>query len=249
MTGIFLDGGAAMAVKAPETGAVTITATGKYTLAPLTGHTNDYFTVEEWYSDLTKSELFSDCKVATLGVNMPASGNASISLDFVGLNRTLGSAQVLTSPTAETSTAHMAALTGFVYVNGVATQVTGFTLNVANDAANTGAEIGSNAASDVTVGRIKVTGSFTALFRDTVLTTLYDGQTKVGATIVMTGDQTGTADFLAFIIGKIALTGDAPDDGEKGISRTYPFTAEINTAGGTALAWDQTILSIQDSAA
>ena len=52
-----------------------------------------------------------------------------------------------------------------------------------------------------------------------------------------------------FTMGRIKLTGDAPDDGEKSILRTYPFTAELNSAGGAALAWDQTIITIQDSQA
>jgi hypothetical protein len=48
-------------------------------------------------------------------------------------------------------------------------------------------------------------------------------------------------------MGRIKITGDAPDDGEKNIMRTYPFTAEINGSGGAALAWDQTIITVQDS--
>ena len=138
---------------------------------------------------------------------------------------------------------------GLEFMSDPRALVTGFTISVMNDAANTGAEIGSNEASDVATGRIKVTGTFTGLFRDHVLSALYDAETKIGACIVMTGSSSATADFLAFILGKIAITSDAPDDGEKQISRTYAYTAEINNSGGAALAWDQTILTVQDSAA
>jgi hypothetical protein len=41
---------------------VTGTVVGKKTLAPMTGHTNDYFTFEEWYPDISQSEQFVDCK-------------------------------------------------------------------------------------------------------------------------------------------------------------------------------------------
>jgi hypothetical protein len=65
----------------------------------------------------------------------------------------------------------------------------------------------------------------------------------------MSSDTSNAADFVSFNLSAVKLTGDAPDDGEKAIIRTYPFTAQLNAAGGTALAKDQTIVSIQDSQA
>jgi hypothetical protein len=58
------------------------------------------------------------------------------------------------------------------------------------------------------------------------------------------------ADFVAFSMSAIKIFGDAPDDGQaKEIVRSYPFTAQINAAGGAALANDSTIISIQDAQA
>jgi hypothetical protein len=110
-----------------------------------------------------------------------------------------------------------------------------------------GASIGSAVSPDLNQGRLKVSGSFVSMFEDTVLQALFDAQTAVSLCAVACSDTTATSDFVGFTMGKIKLTGDAPDDGEKAIMRTYPFTAEINGAGGTALAFDKTILSIQDS--
>jgi len=67
--------------------------------------------------------------------------------------------------------------------------------------------------------------------------------------VVLTGDNTATSDFVSFTLPRVKLTGDAPDDGEKAIIRSYPFTAEYYAAGGSGVAYDQTILSVQDSAA
>jgi hypothetical protein len=67
--------------------------------------------------------------------------------------------------------------------------------------------------------------------------------------VVMATDTTKSADFIALSLSAIKVTGDAPDDGEKGIIRTFPFTAQLNAAGGAALANDETILTIQDSLA
>jgi hypothetical protein len=50
-------------------------------------------------------------------------------------------------------------------------------------------------------------------------------------------------------MSNVVLDGDDKDNGAKGIIRTYPFTAQINGAGGPILANDKTILTIQDSQA
>lgn len=228
---------------------VTCTVTGKKTKAPLTGHTNDYFTFEDWYSDVARSELFGDCKVSKVDVGLPATGNATFACDVLGLSRTLGSAQVLTSPTAVTTTPVVNASNGILFANGtVIGNVTGVTLSIDGNMAAGDAIVGSNSAVDIARGRIKVTGQFTALFSDAVMSLLYDGESTLQLVVALLDNPVNaTSSFIVFNASLIKLTGDAPDDGEKVIVRTYPFTAAINVNGGAALANDQTILSIQDS--
>jgi hypothetical protein len=248
MTGVFLDGTAVAAKAAGDS--VTFTLVGKKVLVPLTGHTNDYFTFEEFYADLVKSELFTDARIGQVAFSLPATGNAGIVIDSVPLGRTLGVAQAQTAPAAETITAPMTAVNGAVYVNGaVAGNITGASITVANGAQGDGAVVGSNDSPDSSRGRVRVTGEFMGLFDSTVFQAFFDAETVVSLALALTADQTATSHFMAFTLGAIKITGDAPDDGEKGIVRTYPFTAELNAAGGAALAFDQTILSIQDSAA
>jgi hypothetical protein len=248
MTGIFLDGTTGGAKASGDS--VTCTVVGKKTLAPLTGHTNDYFTFEEYYQDLARSEVFADCKLNQAAVNLPATGNGQCTFDWMGLSRVLSGSQNFTSPTAETGTGIMTAVNGALYVNGAAvTNVTGLQFTAVDNVTLDGPVVGSNSAPDLAVGRIKITGQFTAYFDANTLPALFDAGSRISLASVLTADQTATSDFLAFSLPTIKLTGDAPDDGEKAIVRTYPFTAEINTAGGAALALDQTILSIQDSAA
>jgi hypothetical protein len=249
MTGVFLNGDPVIAKT--ETGSVVFTVVGKKSLAPLTGHTNDFFTFEEWYADKARSELFPDCKVNQIAVSLPAAGGASVSFDIVGAGtRTMGAAQSFTSPTAETTTEVVQALNGAIYVNATETlHVTSLSLTVDRGITPVGASIGSAVSPDFNQGRVKVSGTFTAMFDDAVLTTLYDAGTAISLAVVAAADATATSDFVAFTMGKIKLTGDAPDDGEKVVLRSYPFTAEINGAGGPALAFDKTILTVQDSAA
>lgn len=158
--------------------------------------------------------------------------------------------QVLTNPTAATTAPVLTAVRGVLVVNGAqTTNVTGITLTINPTLTAMGPIVGSNFAPDMSRGKIMVTGSFTALFDSNTLVNLYNAETKVGLTAVMAADTTKNSDFMAFTMSAIKLTGDAPNDGELGIVRTYPFTAELNALGGAALANDQTVISVQDSLA
>lgn len=249
MSGLFLDGTAMISDAAGES--VTIAEVGKHCKVPLTGHVKQYLQVEEWYGDLTDSDLFNDIIVASLDFDLPASGNAGFNSTYAGLGRVLSGAQVMSSPTAETTTGIMAAINGRLYVNGTSTPITGLKISLKNGAAQTGPEAGSNSAGDVSKGVIEVEGSFTSMLRDQTVSALLEAETEISITAVLTADETATSDFMAFTLGKVRITSDAPDDGAA-IMRTYPFVARLNPAGtlvGTGKAWDETIITIQDSAA
>lgn len=238
----------AATVTAGSSTTTTLTVTGKKSYTPVTSHTKDYYTFEEWYSDISKSETFVDCRIGQVDFNLPATGNATVAINAVGLSRTTGTSQVLTTPTASTS-AIMNATNGIILINGTRqTVATSINFTVSNGAENAGAVIGSDYGQDVTTGRIRVSGTFTAQFDSTTIRDLYANETATSINVVLTADNTGTSDFIAFSIPRIKLTGDAPDDGEKVIIRTYPFTAAYNSTGGAGVSSEQTIISYQDSA-
>lgn len=229
---------------------VTATVHGKKTLVPLTGHTDDYHTVEEWYSDLSKSELFSDMKLNSMAIEMPASGNCKVTFALLGIKRTRGGAQVLTAPASETTSPVLQSPTGMVLVNGQRQGVlTGLSLNVEANVTVDGPVVGSKFAADLAQGKIKASGQFTAFFDGVALQDLFDANTALGVYAMLTSDGTAAAEFIKIGLSRVKLTGDAPDDGDKAIVRTYPFTAEIDILGGAAAASDQTIITIQDSLA
>lgn len=240
--------GVALVPEGPITG-TTITVVGKKTIAPTSGHTNDYYSVEEWQADITKSALYTDVKVAMADVGIPATGNCTVNFDMPGLGRLRGNAEVLTAPTAATTTSVCSAVAGKVIVGGLVTPITGAQVQITGNIAPGEAEVGSNAISDHQRGRIAVSGSFTAKFSDSVLQDVRDAQSAVNIVLVAAADKTPAADFVAFNMSKVKIFSDSADDGEKEIIRTYTFTAEINGSGGPLLANDNTILSIQDSAA
>lgn len=228
---------------------VTVSVPGKKIWVPTSGHTDDWYTFEEYFADLTRSEVTSDVKLGQMQIGIPATGNATVDIDFVGLDRTRSGAQVLTSPTAETSTSVAQAVSGLVVVNSVVTPITSGQITI-NPNTNPGeAEVGSNAVGSMALGRVQVTGQFTAKFSGVTLQDLFDNQTSVALLIACPVDATAASEFVAFTMSKVKLFSDSADDGEKEIIRTYSFTAEINGSGGAALASHQTIISIQDSQA
>lgn len=230
--------------------ACTLALPGKKSVVPITGHTKDYWTVEDWQSDISQSEVFSDVMFGKLDIGLPSTGNATFAVSGVGLNRTTGATRILTTPAGETTSNPLAAINGILIVNGAAvTNITGVTLSIDGKAAGMGAVVGANVAPDIQRGIIEVSGSFTALYQDATLSTLFDNATQVNLVAIIEDNSTASSDFVSFSMSNITLDGDGKDDGDKAIVRTYPFTARINMAGGIALANDQTIISVQDSLA
>lgn len=227
----------------------TIAVPGKKAWAAVSSHTDDYYTIEEWYGDLSKSELWTDMKVATAAIGMPATGNATIDFDFIGLNRTTGGTQILTSPSAETTSSVNQAINGKLVVGTTVTPITGAQVTINGGEKASDPEVGSNAVTDTDEGRVMVSGSFTAKFSSTTLQDLYDAQTPSVLILTCAVDSTAGAEFVTVVMPRVKLFSDTPDDGEKSIVRTYNFTAEYNGSGGAALASHATIVSIQDSLA
>ena len=230
--------------------ACTIAIPGKKCLAPLTGQTQEYWTIEEWQSDISQSELFTDMVMASADVALPSSGNATVALNLAGLNRVTGASQVLTTPTAVTTTPILTAVQGEIIVNGIAVaNITGATIKIDCGAANMGGVIGTNFSPDIQRQVISVSGQITAFYQDGVFPGYFEAATPINVVIVVANDNTAASDFVSFSMSSVILDGDDKDDGQKGIIRTYPFTAKMNPNGGSALANDQTIITIQDSQA
>ena len=228
----------------------TVTVVGKKLAAPITAHTNDYWTVEEYQSDITKSELFTDTVFSSVDVSIPATGNTTVAFSALALDRSSTGAQVLTSPTAETTTDVVQGINGIVMVQGaVVANITGATIKIDGSATALSNVLGTNVAPDISRGILKVSGQLTAFYQDAVMSGYFDAATPISIAIVDAVDDTNASEFVSFVMSKVKLDGDDKDTGASGVVRTYPFTAEINGAGGAALANAKTIITVQDSLA
>lgn len=241
--------GVALAAEGPIASA-TVSIPGKVTYTPITGHTNVYYTIEEWYSDVPSSERNQDVKISKVDLKLPGTGNAEIDITAVGLDQSSSATVYYTSPTTETSTGALVAASGLLYVNGTAQAViTDLSFSIDGNEQPADGVVGANIRPDIFRGKVMITGQFTAYFDSTTIPDLFRNETVTSISSVLAADTTGTADFIALYLAKLDLNTSSPDDGETGLKRTYSFVCEYNSAGGSGQTTEQTSLWIQDSQA
>lgn len=228
---------------------VTLSVPGKKAWTPTSSHTNKYITFEDYSSDLTRSQLYADVQVGSMALTAPATGIITVQTALVGLSPpTRSGSQVLTTPTAETTTDVMSSSRFAVYINQVRqTGVTSFNLNINGNVGLGEAVLGSNSRPDTQKGRIAVDGSFTALFESDTLAGFFDDEAAREVIIVMAADATASSDCISISLPATKFFGATGDDGEKQLVRTYPITAQRPASAGSGTEHNDAIVSIQDS--
>jgi hypothetical protein len=228
----------------------TVSVTGKKTWVPTSSHTDDSFTIEHWFSDITQSEVFTGCKVQSLAVSLPPSGMATIDAAFMGKDITTGTTAYFTGPTAITSSGVLAAVNGILrYGTGKVANITGLNFTI-DGGMSAQPVVGSNVYPDIFAGMVRVSGQFSAFFEDATYRDAFLNETEGSLTAVLSTGFTGTADFVGFTFPRVKLGGASKSDGGTGgIVLTVPFTALYNSAGGTSTSSEQTTMVIQDSLA
>lgn len=228
---------------------VTMQPTGKITYVPATGHTNDSYTIEHWFSDISQDEYFTGCKIASIDFSLPPTGMATIDIAVMGKDMTDGTAAYFTSPSAATTTGVLAAVNGVLQVNGTTVGiVTGLSIKV-DGGMTTGAVVGSNYTPDVFPGRVKVSGQMSAYFENATMRDLFLDETTFAISAVFYTGTSSTADFIAITLPACKAGGATKSDGEQGLQLTMPFQALYNSSGGSGISSEATTIWIQDSQA
>lgn len=224
----------------------TVTVLGKVIVAASTAHTNDYYSIEEHFTDIARSHFWPDLKAASASISVPASGNVAIALSFLGLGvRTKGGSQVFTTPTAETSKDIVQAIDAALFIGTTRyTTMTSMTLVIDGQMAHGEAVIGSNYVTDIQKGDLKASGTFTVLVEDDAETDLFDNETETTLVVVLPNID---GEFLSFAMTAVKVFSDDPDDGKKQLVRTFNFTAKRNGDGGAGTKYDDAVIMIQDS--
>ena len=240
--------GSQLFAQGPVTGC-TVTVVGKKTFAPQSGHTDKSVTIEHWFPETPSSELFTGCKFTQAQIRLDPSSIASVEFSVDGQNVTTASTRYFTTPTAASTTPVVAAVNGYLMLNG-----TPLAIVTQMDLSISGAFSGDPVVGRVVVpnrfpGRLTASGSFSAYFDDVTLRDAFVNETELSLGIVMTGDNTASAPFISFMLPRIKLTSLGKNDGEIGIVQSIGFMALENTAGGAGIASEASTIVIQDSAA
>jgi hypothetical protein len=229
----------------------TVTVPGKRTFIPTSGHTNEYFTFEHYYSEIDESEVFVDCRIGTMNVTLPAEGMSGT--EFAVMGRTLatystGTAPYFTAPTAETTTGTIAGVNGALVINGAAVALlSNLTINV-DGGLTTEAVVGSVISPDVFRGRVRVTGEFSAFFESVALRDIFRNETEATIVAAFTTSNAAAGDFISFTLPRVKFGGATKDDPETGIRQRIPYQALFNGSGGSGVKHEKTTIVVQDSA-
>lgn len=203
----------------------TVTPIGKSTYIPTSGHTDSSFTVEEWYSDVSVSEVHTGMKVASVGVSVPASGMVTTDFSFTGKGLAQkGTSAYFVSPTAQSTTGVVAAVNGAVVIDGSATTacVTDFSLNIER-ALEASQCIGSNAAEAIFSGTIRTSGSFSIYFEDGTVRDLFETEANVSLVLAVATGSDKTAGVISFVVPKAKFTSFSKSDNELAITASVDF--------------------------
>ena len=222
---------------------------GKQSYVPLTGHTDQSYTVEQWFSDIQQSEVYTGLKPASIALSLPSTGLVTASLSFMGKNLTqTGTSQYFTAPAATNTEGIFAAVSGAVIVNGKPVGlITSMDLSISRnqEAANV---VGSNFAADIFVGRVTANGSLSVYFQDAVFRDYFDDEAKISIVVALTTGEEKDAEAMSFTMGKVKVNSSNRQDAELGLVQSMDFQAlqnDVVTGGlvaSTILVQDTTLV-------
>ena len=225
----------------------TFTVQGKKTMAPLTGHTDDSYTIEEFFSDIGQSEVYTGMKVNSASFALPATGLVTCEFGFMGKDITTDTAQYFTSPADLSTTGLFASVNGVLLINGAPVALlTGLNINI-NRNMQSATVVGSNSIAELFEGRITVDGDFSAYFEDGSLRNLFLNETEASLVVTLSASNAKDADFVSFTLPRIKVNSNTKDDGEQGIVAQHSFTALLPAS--TVTTTNRSTIVVQDSLA
>ena len=227
---------------------VTAAVPGKQTFSPTSGHTEDSFTIEQWFADIAQSEVFTGMRVGSMNVALPSTGITTVDFGFMGKDLTQkGTTQYFSSPTAQGTQGIFAAVNGVMTVNGAPVALVTSADMAVERAMETATAVGSNSVAEIFNGRLRVTGNMSIYFQDATFRNYFDNETTVSVVFALTSGSEGNADFVTMTLPKVKLGSFTKDDGELGLVAATSFTALVNDV--TTAGLPASTIQIHDSAA
>jgi hypothetical protein len=231
----------------------TISVPGKKVMVPRTGHTDESYTFEKFYQLPDGSpgdvEVMTGCKIGSADISTQGDAMVTFNMNVMGLDMTddpLGTGVIpyFTTPAPETETPVVASTGGrlriagqdYITVTALSLQING---NLTGEAV-----VGSNIKPDNFVGRITVTGEFTAFYKGGNITKKFKNEEDVSVAFMLIAPGTAPAGFINIVLPRVKLLSAEKDDGEGAIKQRVGFRALLPpfTTGV-----DQSTIILQDS--
>lgn len=227
---------------------VGLTVRTKMAMVPTTGHTDKSFTIEQFFSDISASEVFTGNKVGSVAVTIPTTGLVTVDISLMGKDLTsTGSTQYFTTPTVANTNGIASSVSGVAIVNGVPVGLItnmDFTINRNMEAANV---IASNTAADLFTGRITLAGNMSVYFVDSTFRDYLSNETEITVLVSLTSSNDKAADCMSFMMPRVKITSASKDDQELGLVQSCAFVGLLNS--NTATGLPGTTIQIGDTAA
>ena len=208
----------------------TVSAIGKNTFIPKTGHTSDSYTIESFYSDIAQSEVYTGARVGTFNVSVPASGLVTCDASFMGQGlKQTGTTQYFTNPAALSTTGVVAAVNGTIILDGSATNACITDASISIDRGLEASQcIGNDKAEEIFLGTIRVTGSLSIYFEDAWMRDKFKDEQTISIVLALASGSAKDADVIVFTLPKVKISNFSTQDAEMAVMATADFTAMLN---------------------
>lgn len=229
----------------------SLTTVGRSLIIPASSHVSRKLGIEIYNEDIDVARLFTELRAGPFSVEVPATGMAKVTFDFMGRDvehYSGGSAPFFTSPTAATTTGLMTSVNGLLRCSGEnIAVVTG--VNIQHQPQLTAPDVaGSNIAPEIFVGRANVTGQLTALFEDADLLDDFRNESEIELLLYLTTTTAVNSPAMTFYLPRIKLGGaDVATQGEAEQTITLPFQALKYEGLAATAGIEATTLQIWDT--
>jgi len=204
------------------------------------------FTLEQYFSDQSKYELYTGCKPSETRMSFVPSGISTLDTTFMGHSFTTGSSEYFSAATAAATTQALTGVSGTVRIDDLDLGlVTNMQLNIMGGH-TVDPVVGTPFVPFVFPGIIDISGTVSILFYDETFFNVAINESLVDILLQLTvSPGVANSDFMSFRMGQVKLNSVTKDDGPKAIIGTYSFQALKEPTG--TVGYDGSTLVMQDS--
>lgn len=211
----------------------TVNVLGKTLIAPSSGFVKRKLAVENYNSDIAIARLFTECRITTVDIKLPATGMATVEWTLMGRDQEiysatsqLGVAPFFTSPTVETTEGLEAAVNGVIAVNGTPVGVV-TSLEIKIDLAGSdNPVVGQDVVPEIFAGAATVTGTLSAMLQDETFLDAFADEDEVSVLVYLTTTSAPNTPAMSFFLPRIKYTdADVQDSAEGALIQNLPFQA------------------------